>query len=108
MGRSDTTYQDNIDNQENADGLTAKFNLFSRYFPEWQDKMDQKYDVDTPLKLVNQAAMGVWYAQLNTEKWRFMVILLFNVVNDLGRQLTEQGVFSLMNTGELANADTAA
>ena len=40
-----------------------------------------------------------------------MIILLYNVVNDLGRQLTEQGVFTLINdpgTGELKDAASAA
>ena len=85
-GLSDETYNKNIDEQTYADGLFATFNTFTKYYTEWEDKMDTtKQGVDTPLKLVNQAAMGVWYAQMTTAKWRFMVVLLFNVVNDLGR-----------------------
>lgn len=58
--------------------------------------------VDTPLKLVNQAAIGVWWGQLNADKWRFILILLYNVVNDLGRQLSEVGTYTSMQQSEFA------
>lgn len=37
--------------------------------------------------------MGVWYGQLYADKWRFFIVLLYNTVNDLGRQLTEAAVY---------------
>jgi hypothetical protein len=48
--------------------------------------------IDVQLDVVNQAALGVWWAQLNAPKWRYAIILLYNVVNDLGRQLTNTGI----------------
>lgn len=41
--------------------------------------------VDYPLTIVNQAAAGVWWGQMNADKWRFVLTLIYNVVNDLGR-----------------------
>jgi hypothetical protein len=43
----------------------------------------------------------VWYGQLYADKWRFLMVLLYNVVNDLGRQLTEVAVYTLIQGGEL-------
>ena len=63
-----------------------------------------KQGMDTPLNITNQAAMGVWWGQLNSPKWRFMLVLIYNVVNDLGRQLTEAGVYQLIGTTELTSA----
>jgi len=33
--------------------------------------------------------MGVWWGQMNADSWRFIIVLIYNVVNDMGRQLTE-------------------
>ena len=62
-----------------------------------------KQGLDTPLNITNQAAMNVWYGQLNSEKWKFMINLIYNVVNDLGRQLTNVGVYKLMAETKLTN-----
>ena len=62
-----------------------------------------KQGLDTPLNITNQAAMGVWWGQLNSPKWRVMLVLIFNCVNDLGRQLTDVGVYQLMGKAEITN-----
>lgn len=64
--------------------------------------MDQTAQgIDTPLKIVNQAAYGVWYGQLQADKWRFILVLIYSAVNDLGRQLCEFATYTLLQTGEL-------
>ena len=45
---------------------------------------------DEPLTIINQAAMWVWYGNLNPDKWRILIVLLYKLVNDLGRKLTER------------------
>ena len=39
---------------------------------------------------------------MNADKWRFILILLYNVVNDLGRQLSQVGTYTTMQSGEFA------
>ena len=38
----------------------------------------------------------MWWGQLHADPWRFVIVLLYNVANDLGRQLTDAAVYSLM------------
>ena len=46
---------------------------------------------------VNPAAMGIWYALNNTEKWRTQLGSLYSVtVDGLGNSLIRQIAFSLM------------
>jgi len=48
--------------------------------------MDQTgYGKDEPLTIINQAAMRVWYGNLNPDKWKILIVLLYWLVNDLGR-----------------------
>jgi hypothetical protein len=62
-----------------------------------------KQGLDTPLNITNQAAMSVWYGQLNQEKWKFMINLIYKVVNDLGRELTNLGVYKSIAKFEITS-----
>jgi len=74
---------------------------------EYETKRESEMDagIDMKLKLPNQAAFGVWAGQLWADKWRFMMVLIFNMVNDLGRQLTDVGAFTQMQGGEFKTVD---
>ena len=48
--------------------------------------------------------MGVWWAQLNQPKWKIMLNLIHITIQDLGRQLTDRGVYQLLGKAELKNA----
>jgi hypothetical protein len=92
LSTSDKIYRDALDGAKTAKGLTAKFNMDMKFEDKRIDEMDQTGDgINQKLKVVNQAAFGVWWGQMQSEKWRVMIVLLFNVVNDLGRQLAETG-----------------
>lgn len=92
-----------MDGATKAKGLEATYNQFLLYEHEMEDQMDHTgQGVDTPLKVANQAAFGVWYGQMTADKWRFVLVLIFNVVNDLGRQLSQVATYSLIQGGELA------
>jgi hypothetical protein len=80
-----------VDGAKTAPGLTATYNQYLKYDVEHEDQAE---GLNSTLKVVNQAAFGVWWGQINSEKWRFMLLLLFNVVNDLGRQLGETGAYT--------------
>jgi hypothetical protein len=93
-GVQDESFKNNLDGLKTGKALTADYAQSAHYWSEGEDLMDHhKQGLDTPLNITNQAAMGVWWGQLNSDKWRFMLVLIYNVVNDLGRQLTEVGVY---------------
>jgi len=60
-----------------------------RYEFEMEDKMDTKADVNTTLKVVNQGMFGVYWRNLNADKWKNSLKMIYNVVNMLGLQLVE-------------------
>ena len=40
------------------------------------------HDVDEKMDVVNPAAFGVWWELLNRDKWKIMIELIFQSVND--------------------------
>jgi hypothetical protein len=101
LGLSDESFKNNVDNAQTAEGLTATYNQYLKFDSEADGQAD---GLNTPLRVVNQAAFGVWWGQMNSDKWRFMLLLIFNVVNDLGRQLAETGAYTEMVGSELKNS----
>jgi len=57
--------------------------------------------LDTPMWLVNQAGLGVWWGQNFAPKWRVVITLFYSLVLDgMGTQVQETGVFGQMRTTE--------
>lgn len=82
--------------------MLAKFKQYTEHVEK--DTDDQ--DIDTPLKFVNQAAMGVWWGQNNAPKWRVYVTLLWSVIVDgLGTQVADQAIFEQIQTRFKSEAD---
>ena len=53
--------------------------------------------------LPNQAGYGVWFQQNNAPKWRVYLTLLYSAVLDgLGTQVLDTGVFTLMRQSEFS------
>lgn len=98
--KSDPNYSKRISDADSAKAVEATYNQVMRYEFEMEDKMDKVANVNTTLKVVNQAAMGVWYANLHADKWRFALVLIYNVVNGLGQMLAQTATYSLMQGDE--------
>lgn len=106
-GTSDPTFKDKIKGATKAIGLTADFNMNMKYESEMEDRMDKTAQgINTKLRVANQAAFGVWWGQLQSDKWRVAIVLLYSVVNDLGRQLAETATMQLIHDGEFKNSSS--
>jgi len=53
-----------------------------------------------PLTVVNQAAMTVWWGQLNKEPWKRMMNLIYSTVNSTGRILNDQNFYEFLYLGD--------
>ena len=61
-GISDPAYSKRVDGKDTAAGLTATYNQKLEFYEKMKDQNDQKgLGLDQPLKVVNQAAFGVWW-----------------------------------------------
>lgn len=50
--------------------------------------------VDTKMYQANQAGLGVWWNQKNSQKWRVMITLFYSLVIDgMGNQVQQTAVF---------------
>lgn len=49
--------------------------------------------------------MGIYWGQKNSDRWRYVVALLYKVVHDLGRQLTETAVHQEIQKSYITSAD---
>lgn len=105
-GEEDENFKNNLNGLKTSKALTANYERSAQYWNEGEDQMDHfGKGLDTPLNITNQAAMGVWWGQLNQEKWKFMINLIFRVVNDMGRQLTDISVYRQISKKELTKAE---
>ena len=61
-GISDSDYSKNVDGKKEAEGLTAIYNQNLSFYEPMADQNDKTgKGLDEPLKVVNQAAFGVWW-----------------------------------------------
>lgn len=61
------------------------------------------------MTLLNQAALGLWYNFNNSPKWRFVITLLYSVVNDgMGTTLINNAIFTNLFYTTINSADKFA
>ena len=89
---------DSVHNWKKGDdekAVNASFNQFTKF------QSDEVGNIDDKMYFTNQAAFGVWYQLNNAPKWRTYITLLYSIVLDgLGRQVADTGVFAAMGTSE--------
>jgi len=89
---------DSVHNWKKGDdekAVNASFNQFTKF------QSDEVGNIDDKMYFTNQAAFGVWYQLNSAPKWRTYITLLYSIVLDgLGRQVADTGVFEAMSTSE--------
>mmetsp|Transcript_6498 Transcript_6498/g.4614 ORF Transcript_6498/g.4614 Transcript_6498/m.4614 type:complete len:122 (+) Transcript_6498:259-624(+) len=88
---TDITYGEILDYEQgiNRDAASLTWNQGADYVSVSDEFFESK------MYLVNQAGLGVWWAQNNSDPWRIFITLIYSIVNDgLGRQVVETGIFT--------------